>query len=100
MEYSNDYEVRLATLGKLGGDTGKTYASVYEIDLAILALTGQGGGGGISDAPSDGKTYGRKNGAWTNAVSSSNVNAILKLSQEQYDALAVKDENTLYIIVE
>src|SRR3974390_3295046 len=27
-----------------------------------------GGGGGISDAPSDGTTYGRNNAAWVNAV--------------------------------
>ena len=46
MEYNSDYEVRLATLGALGGDTTKKYDSVYSIDLEILKLTEQGGGGG------------------------------------------------------
>ena len=46
MEYNSDYSVRLATLGALGGDTAKTYDSVYDIDLAILDAIEQGGGGG------------------------------------------------------
>lgn len=41
--YDSDYEVRLAELGMLGGDTTKQYDSVYEIDLAILDKI-QGGG--------------------------------------------------------
>lgn len=44
----SDYQVRLATLAKLGGDTTKKYDSVYAIDQEILALTGQGGGGGLT----------------------------------------------------
>lgn len=59
-EYDSDYEVRLATLGKLGGDTTKQYDSVYEIDLAILEKTGQGGGGGAvidDNTVSTGSTY-------------------------------------------
>ena len=44
-EYISDYDVRLATLAKMGGDTSKKYASVYDIDIEILKLTGQGGGG-------------------------------------------------------
>jgi len=46
MEYNSDFDVRLATLGALGGDTAKTYDSVYDIDLAILDAIEQGGGGG------------------------------------------------------
>lgn len=46
MAYNSDYNIRLATLGEMGGDTGKTYNSVYDIDLDILRLTEQGGGGG------------------------------------------------------
>lgn len=46
MQYDSDYEVRLATLGAMGGNTGVTYDSVYEIDLEILRLTELGGGGG------------------------------------------------------
>lgn len=46
MQYDSDYQVRLATLGAMGGNTGATYDSVYDIDLEILRLTEQGGGGG------------------------------------------------------
>lgn len=46
----SDYSVRLATLEAMGGDMTKHYDSVYDIDLAILALTEQGGGGLTPDA--------------------------------------------------
>lgn len=46
MSFNSDYDVRLATLAALGGDTAKTYDSVYDIDLAILDAIEQGGGGG------------------------------------------------------
>lgn len=49
MNYDSDYEVRLATLAALGGDTTKKYKSVYEIDLAILALTEAGAGNDIEE---------------------------------------------------
>lgn len=42
--YDSDYQIRLATLGALGGDVTKEYDSVYEIDQEILRLTSQGGG--------------------------------------------------------
>lgn len=48
---SNDYDVRLATLKKLGGDMSKKYATIYDVDLAILEKIGQGGGGGGSLTP-------------------------------------------------
>ena len=35
---NSDYEVRLATLEAMGGDTTKHYDSVYEIDLEILKI--------------------------------------------------------------
>lgn len=35
----------------------------------VVLATGSGGGGGIDDAPSDGKVYGRKNGSWVEIVS-------------------------------
>ena len=60
MIYDSDYEVRLATLQKLGGDITKNYDSVYEIDLAILdAIQGGGGGGAVIDDNdvSTGKTW-------------------------------------------
>ena len=48
--YDSDFDVRLATLAKLGGDVTKSYDSVYEIDLAILdAIQGGGGGGAVID---------------------------------------------------
>ena len=45
--YNSDYEIRLATLAALGGDTSTTFDSVYSIDLEILRLTQGGGGGGL-----------------------------------------------------
>ena len=61
----NDFEVRKETLRALGGDpTG--LANIYEVDLEILRLTQQGGGGeGIPDAPVDGIQYARQDGTWT-----------------------------------
>ena len=43
---NSDYNVRLATLEAMGGDTTKHYDSVYEIDLAILKIIEEGGLGG------------------------------------------------------
>lgn len=53
---STDYDVRLATLKKLGGDMSKKYATIYDVDLAILDKIGQGGGGGDVEL----KTFGGK----------------------------------------
>lgn len=53
---STDYDVRLATLKKLGGDMSKKYATIYDVDLAILEKTGQGGEGGDVEL----KTFGGK----------------------------------------
>ena len=44
--YDSDYSIRLAQLEAMGGDMTKEYDSVYEIDLEILKLTEEGGGGG------------------------------------------------------
>ena len=46
--FTSDYEIRMATLAKLGGDTGQTFDSTYSIDLAILEATGSGGTGSYS----------------------------------------------------
>ena len=48
MKYDSDYSVRLKMLEQMGGDVTKNYDSVYSIDLEILRLTEQGGGGGTS----------------------------------------------------
>ena len=48
MEYNSDFDVRLATLGALGGDTAKTYDSTYDVDIAILEAIEQGGGQGMT----------------------------------------------------
>lgn len=52
---STDYDVRLATLKKLGGDMSKKYATIYDVDLAILDKIGQGAGGDVEL-----KTFGGK----------------------------------------
>lgn len=64
---NSDYDVRLATLEAMGGDASKNYPSVYDVDLAILEAVEQGGGG-IPDAPSDHKLYGRKDAEWEEVV--------------------------------
>lgn len=45
--FDSDFNIRLATLAALGGDTSVTFDSVYSIDLEILKLTSGGGGGGM-----------------------------------------------------
>lgn len=126
MEYNSDYEIRLATLAKLGGDTTKQYDSVYSIDLAILALTGEGGGGSNidDDTPSTTSTYSSAkieniklnlDGDIANAqaeaeearyavtelensvIKSVEIRQILIVTQSEYNAL-VKREDTLYLV--
>ena len=48
LTYNSDYDVRLATLGEMGGDITKRYDSVYTIDLEILKIIQEGGIGGAS----------------------------------------------------
>lgn len=45
MEFNSDYDIRLKMLESLGGDVTKKYDSVYSIDLEILRLMENGGGG-------------------------------------------------------
>lgn len=73
MQYDSDYNVRLATLEALGGDTTKTYDSVYDIDLEILSLTAQN----ISNFPK-----------------------LVSLTQQEYTDLQVKDPSTFYYITD
>jgi len=124
----SDYKVRLATLGAMGGDTAKNYASVYDIDLAILEIVEQGGGGGgdvtkqyvdtqdeavkewvsassyiTAAALPDMNSYVSKNElsaqSYTTATYVSTYYAkVATLTQAEYDALVTKDPMTLYII--
>ena len=61
---------------------------------------------GISDAPSDGTQYARQNEAWVEVeprkVKTTNNTTMQFWSgtQQEYDAIATKDANTLYIIKE
>ena len=126
--YNNDYEVRLATLAKLGGDISKTYQNIYEVDLAILEASGKGGGGGIEpvivdelpEVGEEGKMYfvpssdpgvddNYKEYLWINdnwecvgnaAVDMSEYAKVVNLTQDEYDALEVKDDKTFYNITD
>jgi hypothetical protein len=49
----------------VGGYTGKNSSEAKTIQKVITEQQQGCSGGGIEDAPSDGKTYGRKDGAWT-----------------------------------
>ena len=56
----------------------------------------------LPDAPSDGKQYARQDGAWVEVskVKTTN-NTTLQFwngTQQEYDAIATKDANTLYVI--
>ena len=48
MKYDSDYSIRLKMVEQMGGDVTKKYDSVYSIDLEILRLMEEGGGGGNS----------------------------------------------------
>ena len=59
---------------------------------------------GLPDAPSDGKQYTRQDGAWVESEPSkvkTTNNTTLQFwngTQQEYDAIATKDANTLYVI--
>lgn len=63
--YENDEQVK--TFWLVGAGKGLYGAGQNQISVDnLVSFVGNGsGGGGIPDAPSDGKTYGRKNEAWT-----------------------------------
>ena len=97
---ANDFEVRKETLRALGGNPDGL-ANIYEVDLEILKLIGSGEQG-IPDAPIDGNQYARQNEAWVEVskVKTTN-NTTLQFwngTQQEYDAIATKDANTLYVI--
>ena len=90
---NSDYNVRLATLEAMGGDTTKHYDSVYEIDLAILKIIEEGGlGGDVTKAYVDQQDEAVKE--WVNTYYAK----VVTLTQAEYDALTTKDQKTLYII--
>ena len=89
---NSDYNVRLATLEAMGGDTTKHYDSVYEIDLAILKIIEEGGIGGVTQEYVDQQDEAVKE--WVNTYYAK----VVTLTQAEYDALTTKDQKTLYII--
>ena len=89
---NSDYNVRLATLEAMGGDTTKHYDSVYEIDLAILKIIEEGGLGGVTQEYVDQQDEAVK--GWVNTYYAK----VVTLTQAEYDALTTKDQKTLYII--
>lgn len=120
MQYDSDYDVRLATLGALGGDTTRYFDSLYSVDIAILEAIEQGGGGG-----GEGLTWAQIKGLLSasgvteikfNDDSSSitldyaeiakidtavqmydgSVKKIRVMSQSDYDLLETKDNNIIY----
>lgn len=78
---NSDYDVRLATLGAMGGDVTKHYNSVYDIDLEILRLTEQGGGGANITIDNDSIVLDENNHI---AVSSELINYIISLESRIY----------------
>ena len=94
---STDYDVRLATLEKLGGDMTKKYATIYDVDLAILDKTGQGGGVSIEevDAEIDSKLTGYATKEELN--SKLDVTEVWSGTQAEWDALPVETQNSIKI---
>ena len=95
---STDYDVRLATLDKLGGDMTKKYATIYDVDLAILDKTGQGGGGVTIeevDAEIDSKLTGYATKDELN--SKLDVTEVWSGTQAEWDALPVETQNNIKI---
>lgn len=109
MEYNSDYDVRLATLGAMGGDTSIKYDSVFSIDLEILKLVEQGGGGGVSPEEiqeiKDEILQMKGDIADAAADGEESKNALNGLhfwsgTKAQYDAITTKQDDTIYFIDE
>lgn len=101
---------------QLTNDSGYTTSSSFKT-INGQSIIGEGNieiagsGGGIADAPSDGKLYGRSNGNWTEVEArainivdlmeriSQSIAAQSKISQEDYNLLSkyAKDGSVLYI---
>ena len=96
---SNDYDVRLATLKKLGGDMSKKYATIYDVDLAILDKIGQGGGVSIEevDAEIDSKLTGYATKEELN--SKLDVTEIWTGTQAEWDLLSADVQNSIKIAI-
>ena len=78
-----------------GGTVGQVLAKKTTTDFETEWVdAASGGGGGLSDAPVDGKRYLRKDGAWIES------DIFVVLTQAAYDALAVKDPATFYFVKE
>ena len=112
----NDFEVRKETLRALGGNPDGL-ANIYEVDKEILKILSEGGGGIDWDTikqklAEDGVesikfTMGNEQVILTaselktllnQTVQSDTVTTIWSGTQSEYDAIATKDANTLYVI--
>lgn len=62
-DYNAPIEIQRDILTSIGGDGEKRYDSPFEVQYAILQQI-ESGGGGVPEAPEDGKVYGRKDGDW------------------------------------
>lgn len=99
----SDYQVRKATLGALGGDTTKDYKSVYEVDLAILEATEQGGGGGAKiddDTISKDSTWSSEkineeiDNAGGNVINDENISPDTTFSSEKMTSYSIMYDTT------
>lgn len=57
-----------ALSGKASASHGHAIADVTGLQDALDSLSGGGGSGGVPEAPTDGGTYARRNGAWVSAL--------------------------------
>ena len=83
--YDADYEIRLATLGAMGGDVTKRYDSVYEIDLEILRLIEEGGGSGSAIQEVDTLPDAEQNKDKIVRLSSDNKLYVVSISGDDYE---------------
>jgi hypothetical protein len=93
-----------------GGDPpiNENYQNVYlsfwrklfeKLDAIIVAIVSGGGGGGIPDAPKDGKDYLRKNGQWADAGLDSKLDKVKSTAQFDRAYVVTSDgEQTMYEI--
>lgn len=85
--YNAPIEIQKDILTAIGGDGTKHYNSPYDVQLAILEQVEGGSGGGIPEAPEDGKIYGRKDGDWAEIGSNFEVVVADELPEASADTM-------------